>query len=122
MSRETANGHRGGANDRFVSLPSWRSLADDGGGEYTVRVCSVAGRCEWAPVWDVGPWNTKDDYWGARRERFPELPRGVPEAQAAFFNGRHDGKDGIGRRVSNPAGIICPTGSTPISAWPGPPE
>jgi hypothetical protein len=31
-----------------------------------VRVCATSGRCEWAPVWDVGPWNITDDYWWVR--------------------------------------------------------
>jgi hypothetical protein len=105
VASDTANGHTIGKHDRFVSLPSWRSLADDEGGEYTVQVCSTAGRCAWAPVWDVGPWNTRDDYWSPDREQFPELPKGLPEAQAAFQDGHNDGEDGSGREVTNPAGI-----------------
>jgi len=105
VDSDTANGHTIGRHDRFVSLPSWRSLADDEGGEYTVQVCSAAGRCAWAPVWDVGPWNTRDDYWSPDREQFFELPRGLPEAQAAFQDGHNEGEDGSGREVTNPAGI-----------------
>jgi hypothetical protein len=105
VDSDTANGHTIGRQDRFVSLPSWRSLSDDEGGEYSVQVCSAAGRCAWAPVWDVGPWNTRDDYWSPDREQFPELPRGLPEAQAAFQYGHNDGEDGSGREVTNPAGI-----------------
>lgn len=59
----TANGHRIVARDHFVALPSRRGLAGRNGGEYSVRVCAANGRCAWAPVWDVGPWNTRDDYW-----------------------------------------------------------
>jgi hypothetical protein len=105
VDSDTANGHTIGRQDRFVSLPSWRSRSDDEGGEYSVQVCSAAGRCAWAPVWDVGPWNTRDDYWSPDREQFPELPRGLPEAQAAFQYGHNDGEDGSGREVTNPAGI-----------------
>ena len=102
----TANGHQIGRHDLFVALPSWRSLADQDGSEYSVKVCAATGgTCAWAPVWDVGPWNTKDDYWSVLREQWRELPQGVPEAQAAFHDGHNDGKDGSGRTVANPAGI-----------------
>ena len=37
------------------------------------------------PVMDVGPWNTKDDWWhDTLREQFRDLPRGTPQALAAF--------------------------------------
>jgi hypothetical protein len=101
----TANGHRIVPHDLFVALPSWRSLADEDGSEYSVKVCSAGGRCAWAPVWDVGPWNTRDDYWSGHREQWHDLPQGVPEAQAAYRDGHNGGKDGTGRTVGNPAGI-----------------
>jgi len=101
----TANGHRIKSHELFVALPSWRSLADRDGSEYSVKVCALGGRCVWAPVWDVGPWNTKDDYWSTDREQWGDLPQGIPEAQAAFRDGHNDGKDGSGRAVANPAGI-----------------
>jgi hypothetical protein len=101
----TANGHQIVPHDLFVALPSWRSLADENGSEYSVKVCSAGGRCAWAPVWDVGPWNTKDDYWSGHREQWHDLPQGVPEAQAAYRDGHNDGRDGTGRTVGNPAGI-----------------
>src|SRR5262249_46255412 len=65
------------------------------------------GRCEWAPVWDVGPWNTTDDYWnsGPDRQSWSDLPQGRPEAQAAYEDDYHDGEDQFGREVRNPAGI-----------------
>jgi hypothetical protein len=47
----TANGHRIGARDHFVALPSRRGLSARDGGEYSVRVCAANGRCAWAPVW-----------------------------------------------------------------------
>jgi len=77
-------------------------------------------------VKDVGPWNTDDNYWnspkGARPRRlFSDLPRGKPEAQAAFYDGyntvpdcktlsgtssgRSGPADQFGRCVLNPAGI-----------------
>ncbi|MDQ3826651.1 MAG: hypothetical protein M3325_13305, partial [Actinomycetota bacterium] len=59
----TANGHVIRERDHFVALPSRRGLAPRESGDYTVKICAANGRCEWAPVWDVGPWNTTDDYW-----------------------------------------------------------
>jgi hypothetical protein len=100
-------------DDRFVALPSRRGLGADGTGDYTVQVCSQAGRCTWAPVWDLGPWNTRDDYWSApgTRENYADLPRGVPEAQAAVLDHYAGGRDGSGRTVSNPAGIDLADGT-----------
>lgn len=101
----TANGHIIRSHDLFVALPSSQALAESGGSEYSVKVCSRAGYCAWAPVWDIGPWNTTDDYWSQNRQGFPELPAGTPQAQAAYRDGYNSGKDGSGRRVANPAGI-----------------
>lgn len=103
----TANGHVIVERDHFVALPSRRGLAAAGSGEYTVKVCAENGRCEWAPVWDVGPWNTHDDYWNPSdvRETWQDLPQGLPEAQAAYEDGYNGGQDEFGRAVANPAGI-----------------
>lgn len=103
----TANGHKITDRDKFVALPSRRALSPNGRSDYSVKVCAPNGRCAFAPVWDIGPWNTKDDYWNPspQRQQFKDLPQGVPQAQAAFRNGHNGGKDGFGRRPSNPAGI-----------------
>ncbi|MFB8118111.1 hypothetical protein ACFQ6U_05505 [Streptomyces sp. NPDC056465] len=108
----TANGHVIVPNDHFVALPSRRGLSPKGSGQYSVRVCGPV-RCETAPVWDVGPWNTRDDYWNPSsvRESFKDLPQGRPEAQAAYQNGYNGGLDGSGRRVLNPAGIDLADGT-----------
>lgn len=102
----TANGHVIVSRDHFVALPSRRGLSSAGSGTYSVKVCT-ASRCAFEPVWDVGPWNTKDDYWNpsATREMWKDLPQGKPEAQAAYQNGYNGGKDQFGRTVANPAGI-----------------
>ncbi|MEW2636503.1 hypothetical protein AB0903_33950 [Streptomyces sp. NPDC048389] len=108
----TANGHVIRPDDRFVALPSRRGLSPKGSAEYSVRVCGPA-RCETAPVWDVGPWNIRDDHWNPSsvREMFQSLPQGLPEAQAAYESGYNDGLDGFGRRVLNPAGIDLADGT-----------
>ncbi|WP_410788804.1 hypothetical protein [Kribbella sp. C-35] len=102
----TANGHVIVSRDHFVALPSRRGLSGAGSGTYSVKVCT-ASRCAFEPVWDVGPWNTKDDYWNpsATREMWKDLPQGKPEAQAAYQSGYNGGKDQFGRTVANPAGI-----------------
>ena len=102
----TANGHVIVPNDHFVALPSRRALASNFGFEKQVRL-SYQGRTTVQPVWDIGPWNTHDDYWNppSIRETFKDLPRGLPEAQAAFYNGYNGGRDERGRTVKNPAGI-----------------
>jgi len=76
----TANGHVIRPRDHFVALPSRRGLAPLGTGDYTVKVCADNGRCEWAPVWDVGPWNTTDDHWSPRTAVSPggTSPRACP--------------------------------------------
>jgi hypothetical protein len=89
VGRHTANGHRITKRDRFVSLPSWRSLSPEGTTDYMVRI-SYNGRSSVAPVYDVGPWNVHDNYWDEKRERFGDLERGWPEDHAAFYD-RYNG-------------------------------
>lgn len=109
----TANGHRIRERDHFVALPSRRGLAPRDSGDYTVKICAANGRCEWAPVWDVGPWNTTDDYWNPSdtRQSWSDLPQGKPQADAAYSDGYHDGTDQFGRKVRNPAGIDLADGT-----------
>ncbi|MDT0379772.1 hypothetical protein RM572_13485 [Streptomyces sp. DSM 42041] len=112
VGHTTANGHVIQPNDHFVALPSRRGLSPRGSHEYSVRVCGPA-RCETAPVWDVGPWNTKDDYWNPSsvREMWKDLPQGRPEAQAAYQDDYNGGADQFGRQVANPAGIDLADGT-----------
>lgn len=110
----TANGRTIQPRDHFVALPSRRGLAPLSAGDYTVRVCTTTGsRCEYAPVWDVGPWNTRDDYWNPSpvRENWKDLPQGRPQAQAAYQSGYNGGRDQFGRVVLNPAGIDLADGT-----------
>jgi hypothetical protein len=80
------------------------------GYEYQVRI-TYNGRTTIAPVWDVGPWNTNDNYWQPDRGQYPDLPVGIPQAQAAFFDGHNGGLDEFGRKVSNPNGIDIADGT-----------
>jgi hypothetical protein len=107
VGRTTANGHKIKSSDRFVALPSRRALSPLGSHDYSVRVCAGNGRCATAPVWDVGPWNTRDDYWNpaSTRQEWRDLPQGMPEAQAAKEKGYNGGRDQFDRKVANPAGI-----------------
>lgn len=109
LGDKTANGHTIHAGDRFVALPSRRALnADVRDTSYQVRICYArTGRCVVAPSWDVGPWNIRDDYWNpqAVREMWKDLPRGKPQAQAAYLEGYNGRLDDHDRRVLNPAGI-----------------
>jgi len=106
VGRTTANGHVIRPRDRFVALPSRRSLSGKGGREFQVRL-THGGKSVVAPVWDIGPWNVRDDHWSlsSQRERWRDLPQGLPQAQAAFQDGYNGGKDEFGRQVKNPAGI-----------------
>lgn len=108
----TANGHVIVPNDRFAALPSRRALSTNFGHEREVRV-SYRGRTTVVPVWDIGPWNTHDDYWNPLpiRETFKDLPRGKPEAEAAFFDHFNNGLDERGRVVRTPAGIDLADGT-----------
>jgi len=61
-------------------------------------------------VGESGPWNIEDNYWASSadpqpRRKFADLPVGMPEAQAAYFNGYNGGKDQYGRKVTGPFAI-----------------
>jgi hypothetical protein len=65
------------------------------------------------PIWDVGPWNTSDNYWDPpeKREQWKDLPQCLPEAQAGYEKGYNKGQDQFGRQVKNPAGIDLSDGT-----------
>jgi len=61
-------------------------------------------------VGEAGPWNVDDNYWAKSgdpqpRRMFADLPLGMPEAQAAYFDGYNGGLDQFGRLVTAPYGI-----------------
>ncbi len=87
-------------------------LCDDSGyatgQNYSVRLSYKASTT--AKVGDSGPWNVDDNYWSGvddpqPRRLFPDLPVGMPEAQAAYFDNYNDGEDQFGRTVTAPFGI-----------------
>lgn len=90
-------------NNYEVALPH-RRLKLRGG--FRVRINHNGHRAR-APVKEVGPWNTRDNYWQPKKKRdmWKNLPRCKPEAEAAYFNNYNRGRDEQGRIVRNPAGI-----------------
>lgn len=97
IGETTANGHVIQSHDHFVALPSRKGLCQNDaeyGHNYEVRI-TYNGKTVVAPVWDVGPWNTKDDYWNpsSDREMWQDLPQGMPEAQSAYKEGYNNGFD-----------------------------
>jgi hypothetical protein len=97
VGRRTANGHRIGKRDRFVALPCVCVLSSRDGDEYKVRI-TYQGRSVVAPVYDVGPWNTRDNYWDPQDKRFfSDLRQGWPQDHAAFFDGHNNGRAQHGR-------------------------
>lgn len=99
-----ANGHIIVTRDHFVALPSRLALDCNGCRAKTVTV-RYKTRSITVPVWDVGPWNTRDDYWNEPRAYFQGIAKGIPEAQVAYYNGYNGGKDEKGRKVANGAGV-----------------
>jgi hypothetical protein len=99
----TASGHVIQPRDRFVSLPSWRSLSNAKNPEYWVRI-TYNGRTTKVPVLDVGPWNVSDNYWDVERQKWKDLPRGYPQDHAAYFDGYNNGYADKGR-VSFPTSV-----------------
>jgi hypothetical protein len=108
-----------GKNDWYwVALP--HEKAHFSGGR-KVRITDVRkGTSARAPVKDTGPWNIRDNYWRTRKDRsmWNDLPRCEPEAQAAYFDNYHGGKDQFGREVANPAAIdITPAVAHRMGVW-----
>ena len=67
----TANGHVIVLEDWFVALPHRNPLSPNdstNGWDSKVRV-TYGDRSVIAPVWDVGPWNTRDNYWDIESAR-----------------------------------------------------
>ena len=104
VGKRTANGHRIVERDWFVALPSWKVLSSRDGNEFQVRV-TYGDKSIVVPVWDVGPWNTNDEYWTPERRFYRDLPVGMPMAQAAVHFGYNGGLDMFGRKITLGNGI-----------------
>jgi hypothetical protein len=102
----------------WVALPH-KKVSFSGG--HRVRITDVGkGTSARAPVKDTGPWNTRDNYWRISKYRsmWKDLPRCVPEAEAAFYDNYNRGKDQFGREVLNPAAIdITPAVARRMDVW-----
>ncbi len=95
---------------KFASLGWEYDSGYPAGGNYTVNMSYNGHQLNNVQVKDCGPWNIDDNYWngtgGSRPRRlYRDLPTGLPESQAAYFNDYNGGLDQFGRVVSNPAGI-----------------
>jgi hypothetical protein len=106
----TANGYRIPERAWFVALPSWKVLSSKGGNEFQVRV-TYQDKSIVLPVWDVGPWNTNDEYWTPERRFYRDLPVGMPMAQAAVDFGYNGGLDMFGRKITIGNGIDIADGA-----------
>ena len=123
-----ANGHIIVSHDHFVALPSFLVLnKNDKTYDFEVKV-TYGNKSVIAPVWDVGPWNVKDDYWNpdSLRQIYstlhhggkPGLGEGVPESQAAYYynynqdwSGDFNGSGSDYYKVKLPAGIDLADGT-----------
>ena len=106
-------------NTRYeVALPH-KKVKFSGGKR--VKITNIKGsKRARAPVSDSGPWNVRDNYWraGKNRSMWKDLPRCTPEAQAAFYRNYNRGEDQFGREVGNPAGIdITPAVARRMGIW-----
>jgi hypothetical protein len=110
VGARTANGHVIESNDHFVALPSRRVLNQLGGSDYTVTI-HYKGRSATVPVWDLGPWNIRDNYWDPSRELFADLQRWMPQSQAAFFANHNQGRDQFGRFITLPTALDIADGT-----------
>jgi hypothetical protein len=102
----------------WVALPH-RKVSFSGGKRVRI-IDRRKGTSARAPVKDTGPWNTRDNYWRASKDRsmWKDLPRCMPEAEAAFYDNYNRGKDQFGREVLNPAAIdITPAVARRMDVW-----
>ncbi len=79
------------------------------GANYSMRI-KYGGKSVTIRPKDVGPWNINDTYWATTedptpRRKFTDLPLGMPEAQAAYYDDYNDGKDEYGRTVTAPFAV-----------------
>ena len=99
--------------DKYIKFANreWEQHPGYPGSNYRVDLRRGGYSVSRVLVWDVGPWNIDDNYWNAPvhperpRRLFTDLPTGMPESQAAYFDGYHGGTDQYGRTVVNPSAV-----------------
>jgi LysM repeat protein len=89
-------------------LPTCNDLGYQPGSGYSVAISYKSG--VGVLVGESGPWNVDDNFWSSTidpqpRRKFADLAVGMPEAQAAYFNGYNNGLDQYGRKVTAPFAI-----------------
>ncbi len=98
--------------DKCLKFANGGAMACDGyafGQGYSIMI-GYQGKLVAALVAESGPWNVDDNFWSKLsdpqpRRMFADLGLGVPEAQAAYFNGYNGGLDQYGRVVTSPVGL-----------------
>jgi hypothetical protein len=75
-----------------------------------VRLQYGSGPAVKVTVGESGPWNVDDNFWTTvadpqPRRLFTDLPLGMPESQAAYFDDYNGGLDQFGRQVTSPVAI-----------------
>ena len=98
--------------DKCLKFANGGAIACDGyayGQGYSIMI-GYQGKLAAALVAESGPWNVDDNFWSKLsdpqpRRMFADLGLGVPEAQAAYFNGYNGGLDQYGRVVTSPVGL-----------------
>jgi|GEM_PF-1775072 len=99
--------------DKYLKFANrnWSHYPGYEGSNYSVQLDRSGYTVPSVLVWDVGPWNIDDNYWNPAtghprpRRMFTDLPQGMPEAQAAYYNGYNGGKDQYGRTVTVPTAL-----------------
>jgi len=99
--------------DKYIKFANreWEHHSGYPGSNYRLNLRRGGYSVSGVLVWDVGPWNIDDNYWNQPfhterpRRLFTDLPTGMPESQAAYFDGYHGGTDQYGRTVVNPSAV-----------------
>lgn len=108
----TSNGHVIVPDDHFVSLPactttscpwmdpgerdpSWGVSTQCGDNCYVMAINETTGACEVAPVWDVGPWFTVDDWWNPGPDRYLNQLPSNPNYLAQGVTGAGAARNGL---------------------------
>ena len=121
VGHTTSNGHLITPFDHFVALPACTQsscpwVTPGSSSTYVaecapncyVRVTNPAnGKCSVAPVWDVGPWFTNDNWWDPANKRVLNTRTGAVNQLAQGYTGADAAKNGldVGYGLSNGIGI-----------------